>query len=160
MARLTKDDWLALGLTALAEVGAEALTIEGLTARAQKTRGSFYHHFDDREAFVVGVLEVWRRQTERLLSSPDATLGDLDLNLERAVRRVKGAGPIVAAVDAARLARLREAQADPESPAAADYAQIAYSVFLGVVAAPAIDAPRARALMRLTREMIAAHWNE
>lgn len=160
MARMAREDWLALGLASLAETGPAALTVEALTNRAGRTRGSFYHHFDDREDFVDGVLNLWRRQTADIAASPGATLADLDLALERGVRKMAGAGSVVGAVDAERVSRLRETHADPESPAATDYAQIAYAVFLGLLADPSVDAARTRALLRLTRDMIGAHWNE
>lgn len=160
MARMGRDHWLALGLSALMEAGPEAMTIEALTARAGKTRGSFYHHFPDRDGFVDGILDLWRRRAMTPSSWPNAAPSDPDLALERAARRMKEAGPIVAAVDAARLSRLREAQAAPKSPAAADYAELILSVFLGVLASPDINAVRARTLLDLTRDMIAAHWDE
>jgi AcrR family transcriptional regulator len=45
------------------EEGPAALTIERLTAAARRTRGSFYHRFADRDAFVRALMERWREQT-------------------------------------------------------------------------------------------------
>jgi AcrR family transcriptional regulator len=60
--------WLAAGLAALAEGGLEALRIEAIAARVDLTKGSFYHHFDNREAYVEALLECWEHEsTQRII---------------------------------------------------------------------------------------------
>lgn len=58
--RFSRQDWLELGLSALATAGPAALTIEALCNRAQKTRGSFYSHFDSTESFLLSLAGTWR----------------------------------------------------------------------------------------------------
>ncbi|QIE57069.1 TetR/AcrR family transcriptional regulator [Pikeienuella piscinae] len=160
MARYSRRDWLALGRLALAEAGPAALTVEALTARAGKTRGSFYHHFPTHGDFVAALAAEWRRG----LADGNKPHCPYDWAVERGMRRLAAAAPAarseVEAADAARIARLRAAQADPASPAATDYAAIAQAVRLGLLADDRADPERIDRLLRLLDEMIAAHWNE
>lgn len=161
MARYSREDWLALGRAALSKTGPAALTVEALTARGGKTRGSFYHHFPAHGDFVAALAADWRRGAgARDAPPPDAE----ERAIERGLRRLAETAPPVRAeietADAARLVRLRDAQADPASPAAADYALIAHAVRLGLLANPVAASEQIDGLIRLVDEMIAAHWNE
>lgn len=176
MARMGRDDWLALGLRALAEGGEPAIRLEAITARAGKTRGSFYHHFSGTDAFVADMIDLWRRRdTEALIeaaeSSADpaaalnALAATLDLREERAIRRLAEGDPararLVAEVDAARIAYLRRLKPDPLSDAAADYALVEYAAFLGLQILAENAAPeRLERLGALIADMIEVHWNE
>jgi AcrR family transcriptional regulator len=60
--RLRRDDWLEMGFEVLREQGAGALTIDRLTERLGVTKGSFYHHFANREEYSVALLEEWERR--------------------------------------------------------------------------------------------------
>jgi AcrR family transcriptional regulator len=60
--RLSKQDWLAAALTALAEGGVGAVAVEPLAQRLGVTRGSFYWHFADRNALLREALEWWELQ--------------------------------------------------------------------------------------------------
>lgn len=154
MARFGRRDWLALGRVALAEGGPSALTIEALTARAKLTRGSFYHHFADRAAFVAALAGEWAEEVAAL--SPDRA----DPALERALRGVPEAAEAVRAADAARRGAFRALLPIPDGPEAEDYAEVAFCVFLGALARPEIGRERLAALLRLVAEMAAARWNE
>ena len=57
--RYNLSDWLEQGLQALTELGFEALTIDAMCARLKVTKGSFYHHFGNREAFLEALLQHW-----------------------------------------------------------------------------------------------------
>lgn len=177
MARMGRDDWVALGVSALAADGEAAVALDAITSRAEKTKGSFYHHFDSHGDFIEAVIGLWRaRYTDDVIaalrSAPDgprhgamsAFAAALDHRLERAVRRLAVGNEIAAAAvrraDGARIAYLKSCQADPESDAAADYALIEYSVFIGMLSLMP-EAPRTgERLGALTVDMIAAHWNE
>ncbi|MFV0475883.1 MAG: helix-turn-helix domain-containing protein [Pikeienuella sp.] len=160
MARMTKEAWLALGREALTEAGPDELTIDALTARAGKTRGSFYHHFRGHDDFLRALAAAWRREVEAGAPPPDAAA----LALERGMRRLTRDSAAVAAeldaADATRLDQHRRAQADPESPVAADYAAIARAVRRGLIADASTTPERLARLGRLTDEMIATHWHE
>ena len=109
MSRFKQEDWLTLGAKLLGEEGPAALTIERLTAAASRTRGSFYHHFADRDAFVRAMMERWReREVEiegkRYADDPSPQnwrrlmrehAQEIDFRFEREVRRLAASEPIV-----------------------------------------------------------------
>jgi len=66
-ARLTRDDWLLAGLSALRSTGPDALGAEPLARRLGTTKGSFYWHFKDVHAFHDAMLDRWRTEAETAL---------------------------------------------------------------------------------------------
>lgn len=49
-------------MAALVEGGVAAVAVEPLAAQLGATKGSFYHHFSNREALVAAALEEWERR--------------------------------------------------------------------------------------------------
>jgi AcrR family transcriptional regulator len=114
--------WLDLGLRLLAEHGPEALTIDRLCAAAGRTKGSYYHHFKDRDAFLDALMQRWRATaTSALIEAAsrekdagrrgkrlDELTAALDHRVERGVRRLVAGEerlrPALEAVDAERIA--------------------------------------------------------
>jgi AcrR family transcriptional regulator len=96
--RLSAVDWVRAGLHALAESGAGALKADSLARTLKVSRGSFYWHFADIDAFHMAVLQRWRtiayeNIVEELQGSAEERLRNLlsrafraDNPLERAVR--------------------------------------------------------------------------
>lgn len=78
MARLEKTDWLDFALTELAAKGHTTLKAQTLAAGLGVTRGSFYWHFEDLEAFKRDLIAHWTDSTTE--------------ELVRAVVREDGAG--------------------------------------------------------------------
>lgn len=71
--RFTQEDWIVLGLTQLTAEGLGALTIDRMCAAAGRTRGSFYHHFPDHEAFIRLMMEYWeKRNTDEVIAEVEA----------------------------------------------------------------------------------------
>jgi AcrR family transcriptional regulator len=62
MTRLTKSDWLDQGLRVLAHSGPDALKAEPLAKSLNVSRGSFYWHFRDLEAFHEALLARWKER--------------------------------------------------------------------------------------------------
>ncbi|MBY6243574.1 TetR/AcrR family transcriptional regulator [Methylosinus sp. Sm6] len=147
--RFKKEDWLALGAKRLAEEGSSALTIERLTAAARRTKGSFYHHFADRDAFLRALMERWRVQAIDVAGArfaQDAShktwrkllragVFEIDFRFEREVRRLAASEPIVRAVlqevDYSRihglaclLTQMRPDIDDPQAFACIQYATV------------------------------------
>lgn len=170
MSRYTKEDWMKLGARLLAEEGAAALTIERLTAAAGRTRGSFYHHFADRDAFVAAMMARWRvevidvwglryqqagspAELRRLMREQPM---ELDHQFERAARRWAASEPIVREaldqVDRMRveglgcvLAHLRPELDDPQSAAFVQYAALVGMQWL----LESLDDPRVPAIRKV-----------
>lgn len=123
--RLTAHDWLKHGLKVLARSGPEGLKADLLAKSLGVSRGSFYWHFKDINAFKMALLERW----QAIIT--DNTIADLaahtkgpdrlaeimrrafsfDDRLERAVRRwafqSKAVRRSVSAVDEIRIDYLK-----------------------------------------------------
>jgi AcrR family transcriptional regulator len=147
LARFTRTDWLDLASRLLAEEGPSGLVIERLTEAAGRTRGSFYHHFESRDAFLSALMEHWRdrvmeqaAQVYRDDPSPAAMKAllrhapdTLNHAFEREVRRLAASEPVVRAgvkrVDDERISGaafliglVRPEVDDPETMAIIQYA--------------------------------------
>ncbi len=62
MKRLDKTAWFKQGFKILKTSGAADLTIENLTKKLNKTKGSFYHHFKNRDDYFEKLLEFWEEK--------------------------------------------------------------------------------------------------
>lgn len=78
---LSAADWIAVAMDALVEGGVSAVAVEALAARLGATKGSFYHHFTNRDALITAALEEWERRDTigvrerlRLIDDPRARL--------------------------------------------------------------------------------------
>ena len=70
---LSREDWTAAALDALAEVGLSAVAIDPLARRLGATKGSFYWHFSSRDELIAATLALWeRRDTVELLEELEA----------------------------------------------------------------------------------------
>ena len=65
--RTPPDKWIEAGLQELAAGGPDAVRVEHLAQALGVTKGSFYRHFDDRDALLEGMLDTW----EQMLSPVD-----------------------------------------------------------------------------------------
>lgn len=150
-ARFRRDDWLALGLRCLAAEGPAGVKLAALCRRGGRTRGSFYHHFEDMETFITALGEHWRqRNTTALIaqtqqgSAPsrlealNALAVRLDPKVEVGMRRLAASHPTIvaslAAVDAERidyLTLLWRASADLSHKRANELARIEYAALVG-----------------------------
>jgi len=60
--RLKRQDWIDTAIQQLLEAGVGEVTMEQLATRLGVTRGSFYHHFSDREDLLRAMLEYWAQR--------------------------------------------------------------------------------------------------
>jgi AcrR family transcriptional regulator len=75
--RRTRQDFYDAAFAVLEESGFPALTVSALCERLAVTRGSFYHHFDSFESFVIGLLADWETRYSRELITRAETVTDL-----------------------------------------------------------------------------------
>lgn len=160
MSTLEKKDWLQIGLDALRDDGPSGLTLEALTRRAKRTKGSFYHHFKDQQAFIRDMLALWAEQSP--LDQAENPFHLLDPALEAAIRRLPGeeTARVIAETDEARIDTLAGFHLDPTLPVARSYARIHYAAWIGLVTLPNQQPGEIGPLLTLLTRMIEAHWNE
>jgi AcrR family transcriptional regulator len=67
--QLSASDWVRAAMEAIIEGGVAAVAVEPLAAKLGATKGSFYHHFENRDALIVAALEDWERaETEAVIA--------------------------------------------------------------------------------------------
>jgi AcrR family transcriptional regulator len=151
--KLNRYRWLAAGLQALAENGADGLRIMTIAAQLDVTKGSFYWHFKNLDDYRTAVLQEWERHytgepihylehealapTEKLrVWVLGATLSDL--RLERAIRawssRDAAVNGVCRRVDAERMGFLVKLLAGVgwDDDEARTLAQWAYCAWVGL----------------------------
>lgn len=149
---MARADWIRLGLALLAKHGPEALTLERLTEAANKTRGSFYHHFEDHAAFLAALGAQWlAEETDAVIALAEAAARTgkrrealarraaiIDHALERQMRRLAAGTPaiaeIVATSDTRRIAyaaRLFRSELGLDPADAMARARIQHCAFVG-----------------------------
>jgi TetR/AcrR family transcriptional repressor of nem operon len=84
MTHPTKQRLLDAGLAMLLEHGYHDLGIQALLAATATPKGSFYHHFTDKEDFALQVIDAYMQQVHAGL---DSCLGDLSRPPLARVRR-------------------------------------------------------------------------
>jgi AcrR family transcriptional regulator len=126
--RLTQQDWIDAALEVLAQSGIGSVTIETLASTLGITRGSFYHHFSDRQELLEAMLEYWAKEWTFSVRDQVASLGldpgntllallrtirnnrasDLDAPMRAWALHDETAKTVLARVDEARLAMIRK----------------------------------------------------
>jgi AcrR family transcriptional regulator len=149
--QLSARDWLDQGLKVLAARGFTALKAEPLAKAMGVSRGSFYWHFADVDAFHAAILRHWREvAAERIIANVEAASSSEDpvalllrrafgggLALEKAVRtwaaHDTAARNAVQAIDRRRLSYVENLlRASGLSPGIARArAQLLYWAFVG-----------------------------
>ncbi|WP_374528490.1 TetR family transcriptional regulator C-terminal domain-containing protein [Acinetobacter sp.] len=86
----TKDVLIRRGIELLTERGMNAMSLDDLMKSVQVPKGSFYHYFANKEAFILEVLNAYElyfvKRLKQFLSPPDLS------PLERLQNFVKDAG--------------------------------------------------------------------
>ena len=73
--RLSRADWLDAALAAMAAQGTTGVNVEQLARSLGATKGSFYHHFENRDALLEAALERFAEIVELDLEAA-ATITD------------------------------------------------------------------------------------
>jgi len=60
--RVKREDWLIQGLEALRLYGLRGLGAEQMAKFMGVTKGSFYHHFKDRQVLLTSLLDFWENE--------------------------------------------------------------------------------------------------
>jgi AcrR family transcriptional regulator len=62
MGSLTAEDWVRAAAEAIEEGGVAAVAVEPLAKKLGVTKGSFYWHFENRDALLSAALERWEKE--------------------------------------------------------------------------------------------------
>lgn len=116
--RLQKSEWIDFGLSQLAGSGPAVLRADPLCKALGVSRGSFYWHFENLEAFHLALLGAWEKRTADAMDTVAAFPVDQQLGglmqiagqdgqaLETAIRAwAASSGPVADAV--ARIDQVR-----------------------------------------------------
>ena len=174
--RYSKEDWIDLGLIELSTHGLEGVKLEAICKAAKLTRGSFYHHFDDHEAFLSALAEHWLdKQTTEVAEvidpsdSPidqgvalnDAAMGidyRLELGIRELARRLPAVERVVKQADEVRIGTiclLYQRKYGLDKSTASELAFIEYAAFSGIILLdPDIPLARQKSLAKLYDDMM------
>lgn len=108
---LSRDDWAEAALAAIARGGVASVAVETIALELGATKGSFYWHFDSRDALIQAALDRWEERRT------DAVIRHLDHQPDPALRlrTVMEAGVELGPADRAEISLL----GNPGHPAAA-----------------------------------------
>lgn len=100
MRKLSREEWIYGAFNALAAGGIDALRVEPLAAALGVTKGSFYHHFENRRALHLAMLAEWERLgTEQIIDDVDTTSTEPRDRLAGLVARAFVADPQVDGIE-------------------------------------------------------------
>lgn len=85
MSQKSQQDWIDGAVQALGNGGIDAVRVEPLAKSLGVSKGSFYHHFQNRRALLLAVLDQWEllgtsaiiHQTEQASNKPAGRLAAL-----------------------------------------------------------------------------------
>ncbi|HEY2578663.1 MAG TPA: TetR/AcrR family transcriptional regulator [Streptosporangiaceae bacterium] len=87
--RLTPQDWVTAALAVIAEGGLAAVAVEPLAQRLGTSKGSFYWHFENRDALLTAALARWEEQYTAAVTAENTRAGaDPVQRLRLLIRRV------------------------------------------------------------------------
>jgi AcrR family transcriptional regulator len=151
--QLGTEAWTQAALGALADGGLKAVAVEPLARALKVTKGSFYWHFDNRDALLTAALAQWEStQTEALIAAASAVkdprerLSSLVESAHRSARALRLTralaaaadhpivGPVVRRVSERRLSYLAKcfAALGLDARAAKHAGRMAYAAYLGL----------------------------
>ncbi|KQM99225.1 hypothetical protein ASE85_10935 [Sphingobium sp. Leaf26] len=76
---------LEAGQHLFAQRAVEGVTVDDIVAKADVAKGSFYNHFDDKNAFADEIFEDIGRELELLIAQNNEAVGDPALRVSRAL---------------------------------------------------------------------------
>ena len=152
--RFSRDDWITLGLTELSTNGPEGVKLEAICNAARLTRGSFYHHFNDHETFLLSLAERWLNSqttqgadnvekdaspTDQSFALTEAAMQidyRLELGMRELGRRAPAIGGIIKKADTIRvetLSSLYQQRYGLDATTAGELAFLEYATFSGII---------------------------
>ena len=109
--RLTRADWINVATTVLVKSGIDDVKVDRLATRMKVTRGSFYWHFEDRQALLDALLDDWRSRNVREIEQIGAKWAATPPEFSELIRTWLGEDPLVPQIDMAIRAWAKKSQA-------------------------------------------------
>ncbi len=181
MPRLNREEWLKEGILLLVKHGLDSLTIDFMCQHLNVTKGSFYHHFKNRDVFLEALLDYWETQyTLKFIEISQAEgdplaqmqkLNDLVLNAhgtqETIIRAWAQSDPLARIyqerVDQRRLGFIRDLylQLTSDEELAHTLAQLIYATLIGAQnIIPAATTLELKRMFRLIEQVVLSNLKE
>lgn len=91
--RYDRERWLETALNVLAKEGGARLRVDALAKSLGVTKGSFYHHFKNREDFVRELMDFWSREyTQSVIEEVNDLPGTASERLLKLTQQVEEQG--------------------------------------------------------------------
>ena len=156
MSRLSREIWITGAFELLCEVGIDGLGVEPLAARLGVTKGSFYHHFANRRALHLAMLEEWERLgTSAIIEAVDRSSDDPASRLRALLNRTFRPDPFGDAVEGAIRAWATRDDVAAAASTRVDKRRINYVV--GLLTATGLPTAVARRRARLMYRAMIGH---
>ena len=88
--RLTPNDWTEAALEAMARTGTTGVNVEQLAKSLDTTKGSFYHHFKNRQALLDAALARWEEIVAGDLEASNAVVDPYARLITSSIAGVEG----------------------------------------------------------------------
>ena len=99
--KLTRADWINVAGKVLVKSGIDDVKVDRLAIRMKVTRGSFYWHFEDRQALLDALLDDWRGRNVREIEQITARWAGTPPDFLEVIRIWLGEDPLVPQFDMA-----------------------------------------------------------
>lgn len=99
--RLTRADWINFARKVLVKSGIDDVKVDRLAKRMKVTRGSFYWHFEDRQALLDALLDDWRSRNISEIEQIAARWAAIPPDFLEVIRIWLGEDPLVPQFDMA-----------------------------------------------------------
>lgn len=153
VSRASRDDWIAAAFDVLREGGIGALMVEPLAERLFVTKGSFYHHFENRRALHLAMLDEWEAKgtSQIIAETEDASGLEPDARLRHLAHRTMGPDPVSDGIEISIRAWARTDPTVAEAAARIDRRRVDYAASLLRASglAPTLARRRSRMLYRI-----------
>ncbi len=71
-----REEWIEAARNAISKYGVKGMNVEALAKRLRVTKGSFYWHFENRDALFRAVLSDWEETATNTVVSELSMIGD------------------------------------------------------------------------------------
>lgn len=153
MSKKSQQDWIDGAVAALGQGGVEAVRIEPLAQQLGVSKGSFYHHFKNRRALLLAVLDQWEKLgTNAIIDAVDSASEDPAQRLHALVRLSCSPSAVGDSIESSIRAWAQNDDLAKEAAARVDRRRIGY--VSEILSAAGLDPERAARRARLLYRVV------